>query len=191
MFKPRQFQDTRSGFTSPRIRIVCLARVPRGLLRWSSIRTLRHRRTTPMRFIRPHSFNHLHLVRTIRHRRSVPNGFGLELATYWFDECVYVRLLYINKEVGSSGVDSFLFKDFPPIIDLGDVTVVVFSPNIFLEVVDVDPVVAERDRASVDENGMKTIGERTKVGELACDARIEMRDLRLNIWKTLVWRQGW
>lgn len=52
-----------------------------------------------------------------------------------------------DEEIGRRRIDVVLVENLVDIVNLGNIAVVVFTPNRFLEIVDVDPVVAKRSRA--------------------------------------------
>lgn len=99
----------------------------------------------------------------------------LDITTYTLDE----RFLLVISDVGevvcrwrvdawSSHVGGF-FKDVASVADLVDVSIIILAPNLSLEVVNVNPVMAAIDIATMDEDRMKTVREAAQIGELGCD----------------------
>ncbi len=85
------------------------------------------------------------------------------------DKLVFGFVLDINEKVRCRRVIHFLLKYLLAVLDVGNITVVIFAPDFLREVVYVNPVVAKADRPTVDEDRLEAIWKTTKVAKLALD----------------------
>lgn len=109
-------------------------------------------------------------------------GYGLDdFAADGVDETVFHVLVDVHEEVGSGWIVVLVvFEDLVQVLYFGHILVIVLAPDILLEVVDVDVVVAERDGAMVHEDGIQSVREVAVVGELAGYHGLGVFDLLLD-----------
>lgn len=91
------------------------------------------------------------------------------MSAHGLDKLVFRFVLDVNQKVRCRRVICFLLKYLLAVLDFGNVTVVIFAPDILREVVYINPVVAKADRPTVYEDRLEAIGKTTKVGKLALD----------------------
>ena len=74
------------------------------------------------------------------------------MSTNWLDKLVFGFVFDVNQEVWRRRVVRFLLKYLFTVLDFGNITVIIFAPNIVGKVVYIDPVVAKADGPAVDKD---------------------------------------
>lgn len=109
---------------------------------------------------------HLNIRRHLRHLAPYDGRRGRSLddiAMDGFNEVVFLVVTDVDQEVGIGRVAGTFIgglrlgragEDLVNVGDFGDIAVVVFAPDLFLRVEDVDPVVAEAGGPAMEECGV-------------------------------------
>lgn len=113
--------------------------------------------------------------------RRIRHGLN-DVAADGIDQAIFYLFVDVDKEVGGGRVGGLVvFEDFVEVLNLSHVFVVVLSPDVFPEIVDVDPIVAEGNRSMVHEDRVQSIGEPLILGELRADHLLGVVDVPLDI----------
>jgi len=107
------------------------------------------------------------------------------MSTHWVDKLVFCLILDVNQKVWRGRIVGLLLEYFLTVPNLGDIAIIIFTPDTLCEVVNVNPIVAKADGTAVNEDGLKAIGKITKVGELATDICGEILDLSLYVCRII------
>lgn len=73
-----------------------------------------------------------------------------EVTANWIDQTISHFVVYIDKEVRGGRVCRVVVLEYLiQVLDLGHVLVVILAPDVTVEIVDIDPVMSERNRPTV------------------------------------------
>lgn len=109
--------------------------------------------------------------------RRIRHGLT-DIAANWIDKAVLHLVVDVDKEVrGWWVLVMTVLEDLVEVLHLGHVLVVVLPPHILLEIVDVNPVVAEGDGAVVHEHRVQSVRELLVLGELGGNQLLRVLDV--------------
>ena len=107
----------------------------------------------------------------------------LDVSAYGVHESIFKVILDVYQEIwGRWSSFGISVEYLSSVFDLRDVAIVIITPYLLSKIIYENPIVARADKTPMDEYGVQTVWDRTKVVELTIDIGIQGFDLQINSW---------